>query len=113
MGGCSTGRSTQKYTGGGGADLSSILAAHGDMIYADSNIEAANVSIGTVGHVLTVQPDGNVDWQAVQGATGTVGNLQQVTASNPQTNITVELTCLLYTSPSPRDATLSRMPSSA
>jgi hypothetical protein len=63
MGGCSTGRSTQKYTGGGGADLSSILAAHGDMIYADSNIEAANVSIGTVGHVLTVQPDGNVDWQ--------------------------------------------------
>ena len=56
MGGCSTGRSTQKYTGGGGgADLSSILAAHGDMIYADSNIEAANVSIGqTTGHVLTV-----------------------------------------------------------
>ena len=51
MGGCSTGRSTQKYSsGGGGADLSSILAAHGDMIYADSNIEAANVSIGqTVG----------------------------------------------------------------
>ena len=96
MGGCSTGRSTQKYSsgGGGGADLSSILAAHGDMIYADSNIEAANVSIGTVGHVLTVQPDGNVDWQAVQGATGTVGNLQQVTASNPQTNITVELSNL-------------------
>ena len=91
MGGCSTGRSTQKYTGGGGADLSSILAAHGDMIYADSNIEAANVSIGTVGHVLTVQPDGNVDWQVVPGATGTVGNLQQVTASNPQTNITVDL----------------------
>jgi hypothetical protein len=92
MGGCSTGRSTQKYSsGGGGADLSSILAAHGDMIYADSNIEAANVSIGTVGHVLTVQPDGNVDWQVVPGATGTVGNLQQVTASNPQTNITVEL----------------------
>ena len=27
--------------------------------------------------------------------------------------ITLEKTCLLYTSPSPRDATLSRMPSSA
>ena len=94
MGGCSTGRSTQKYTGGGGADLSSILTAHGDMIYADSSVEAANVSIGTVGHVLTVQPDGNVDWQAVSGSAGTVGNLQQVTASNPQTNITVELTNL-------------------
>ena len=29
------------------------------------------------------------------------------------TNNRMELTCLLYTSPSPRDATLSRMPSSA
>ncbi len=65
MGRCSVGRSTQKYTGSGGADLSSILAGHGDMIYANQNIEAANVSIGTVGHVLTVQPDGNVDWQVI------------------------------------------------
>ena len=32
----------------------------------------------------------------------------------PQNNLSVPLlTCLLYTSPSPRDATLSRMPSSA
>ena len=28
-------------------------------------------------------------------------------------NVKDELVCLLYTSPSPRDATLSRMPSSA
>ena len=28
-------------------------------------------------------------------------------------NIDISYTCLLYTSPSPRDATLSRMPSSA
>ena len=33
-------------------------------------------------------------------------------ASNYQVNI-VDKDCLLYTSPSPRDATLSRMPSSA
>ena len=33
---------------------------------------------------------------------------------NKQTNIHAHLyVCLLYTSPSPRDATLSRMPSSA
>ena len=31
----------------------------------------------------------------------------------PQGSISVSSTCLLYTSPSPRDATLSRMPSSA
>ena len=87
MGGCSTGRSTQKYTGGGGADLSSILSAHGDMIYADSNIEAANVSIGqTTGHVLTIIGPGEVDWQAVSGGSGQVGNLEQVTTNGPTTN---------------------------
>ena len=39
-----------------------------------------------------------------------------ITASNENRDIiyeVVERTCLLYTSPSPRDATLSRMPSSA
>jgi hypothetical protein len=56
------------------------------MIYADSNIEAANVSIGqTTGHVLTVISPGEVGWQAVSGATGTVGNLEQVTTNGPTT----------------------------
>ena len=36
------------------------------------------------------------------------GNLYQLTVRRDEANI-----CLLYTSPSPRDATLSRMPSSA
>ena len=35
------------------------------------------------------------------------------TDENPERKIDVSQTCLLYTSPSPRDATLSRMPSSA
>ena len=88
MGRCSTGRATQKYTGGGGgADLSSILTAHGDMIYADQNIEAANVSIGqTTGHVLTIIAPGQVGWQAVSGGSGTVGTLEQVTTAGPTTS---------------------------
>jgi len=91
MGRCSVGRATQKYTGSGGADLSSILAAHGDMIYADQNIEAANVSIGqTTGHVLTVIAPGEVGWQGVSGASGQVGTLQQVTTNAPTTTITTE-----------------------
>jgi hypothetical protein len=91
MGGCSTGRSTQKYTGGGGADLSSILTAHGDMIYADQNIEAANVSIGqTTGHVLTIISPGEVGWQGVSGATGQVGTLQSVTNNGPTTTVTTQ-----------------------
>ena len=87
MGGCSTGRSTQKYTGGGGADLSSILTAHGDMIYADQNIEAANVSIGqTIGHVLSIVSPGQMGWAAVSGGTGTVGTLEQVTTNAANTS---------------------------
>jgi hypothetical protein len=88
MGRCSVGRATQKYTGSGGADLSSILAAHGDMIYADQNIEAANVSIGqTTGHVLTVISPGEVGWQGVSGASGQVGTLQSVTTNASTTDI--------------------------
>ena len=92
MGRCSVGRSTQKYTAsGGGADLSSILAAHGDMIYANQNIEAANVSIGqTTGHVLTVIAPGEVGWQGVSGASGQVGTLQQVTTNAPTTTVTTQ-----------------------
>lgn len=92
MGRCSTGRATQKYTGGGGgADLSSILAAHGDMIYADQNIEAANVSIGqTPGHVLTIISPGEVGWQGVSGASGQVGTLQQVTVNANTTTVTTQ-----------------------
>ena len=92
MGRCSTGRATQKYTGGGGgADLSSILTAHGDMIYADSSAEAANVSIGqTTGHVLTIVSPGEVGWQGVSGATGQVGTLQAVTTNAPTTTVTTQ-----------------------
>ena len=39
------------------------------------------------------------------------GALKQVNASNEL--LSDNMPCLLYTSPSPRDATLSRMPSSA
>ena len=92
MGRCSTGRATQKYTGGGGgADLSSILTAHGDMIYADSSAEAANVSIGqTTGHVLTIISPGEVGWQGVSGASGQVGTLQQVTVNANTTTVTTQ-----------------------
>tara|TARA_B110001450_G_scaffold27236_1_gene23880 strand:- start:338 stop:1357 length:1020 start_codon:yes stop_codon:yes gene_type:complete len=90
MGRCSVGRSTQKYTGGGsgGADLSSILTVHGDMIYANVSAEAANVSIGqTTGHVLTVIAPGEVGWQGVSGASGQVGTLQSVTTNASTTDI--------------------------
>ena len=47
----------------------------------------------------------------IVGATGYVGEeLLSILDNHERANISF---CLLYTSPSPRDATLSRMPSSA
>ena len=46
-----------------------------------------------------------------EGADGDI-TIDQVNPNN-ESKYYVHLVCLLYTSPSPRDATLSRMPSSA
>lgn len=88
---CSVGRATQKYTVGGGADLSSILEAQGDIIYADENIDANNLTIGdTTGHVLTVTAPGVLGWQAITLTGGQVGNLQQVTVNGPTTDQSIQ-----------------------
>ena len=57
-----------------------------------------------VGQKTTVRLLNAVDYK---GPEGTEGELRLTTARGSDVN------CLLYTSPSPRDATLSRMPSSA
>ena len=86
----SVGRSTQKNSKKIVTDLSEVLVAPGDMIYADSAIEAANISIGqTTGHVLTVVAPGEVGWQGISGASGQVGTLEQVTVNANTTTRTV------------------------
>ena len=64
---------------------------------------------GTVSYVILPDDTAGPTVQAVHGRTAggalAVGTITVDTADT--------LTCLLYTSPSPRDATLSRMPSSA
>ena len=52
--------------------------------------------------------------QSIQfGTVVTIGNLRSRLAKDAGADMACPMTCLLYTSPSPRDATLSRMPSSA
>ena len=58
----------------------------------------------------TISNEAYLDAGAIQGAIDLVANMIDMGVS--QTEIQEHL-CLLYTSPSPRDATLSRMPSSA
>ena len=52
--------------------------------------------------------------QEIKVAVDTFFKAGKILVDNPESgNIPSEYVCLLYTSPSPRDATLSRMPSSA
>ena len=69
-------------------------------------ITLANGSVTFTG--TTVIPTADVNGGAVDGVTlGTNSAVTQAVVDN------INMDCLLYTSPSPRDATLSRMPSSA
>ena len=65
------------------------------------------VMIGMLGHTF-VQFIDNV----MVGQLGTA-ELAAISLGNSFVFIAMSIGCLLYTSPSPRDATLSRMPSSA
>ena len=58
-----------------------------------------------------VHPKSGLQTISVQGScTSPDGDVYDFVATN---NLDMRYPCLLYTSPSPRDATLSRMPSSA
>ena len=59
-----------------------------------------------------VQPASRPDVDAILGIPPTVA-IEQRTSRGGKKSTVATMTCLLYTSPSPRDATLSRMPSSA
>ena len=98
----------------GGVDLSALEAALGNntaaidsaitaLGTAQGGIDTANLGIDTantgIGGLLT-----NVGAQDEEGGTGLYGAINTL-----GTNVT----CLLYTSPSPRDQRGSRMPSSA
>ena len=78
------------------------------------------VNVANGNYKLTVQPGGTItmDTGVASGQFIVTGDLtvQGATTFVSSTNIDIKdniITCLLYTSPSPRDRTRSRMPSSA
>ena len=72
-------------------------------------LQMVRESTGLVGRDLVkeVLPDCNVDWDSK------LSQWWDMTGKENESEFTERKPCLLYTSPSPRDATLSRMPSSA
>ena len=78
--------------------------------------DTVNIESGFVdpdGDVLTYTATGLPTGLSINAATGEIFGTIDNSASQNGPNSDGIYTCLLYTSPSPRDATLSRMPSSA
>ena len=70
--------------------------------------EAGNYGVGSTSDKLTVASNSGVDTEAPE-----VTSFTFTPSSVDVTSESATVTCLLYTSPSPRDRTRSRMPSSA
>ena len=124
-------------SGGGGGDgdelvIGTILPVTGDLAFlgpaeiggsnlAVEDINAAGGVFGT--DVVILQGDSGdtttdtasveVDRLLAEGADAIIGAASSAVSFTVIDRITQAGVCLLYTSPSPRDATLSRMPSSA
>ena len=78
-----------------------------------SAVEATgNLSEIQLGLQVTLQPGWKIYWRS-PGDAGLPTQLSIQEPASPNLKLTIAYPCLLYTSPSPRDATLSRMPSSA
>ena len=89
------------------------------LAYAPENLTFYNNTVSSIlplaptltgpGIITSWEVNGSLPTGLNLGSTnGTIWGIPEVLQLNP-----VTYTCLLYTSPSPRDATLSRMPSSA
>ena len=123
------------YTAGAGLDLNGTEFSHTDTSSQDSVNNSGrtyiqDITLDTYGHVTgltsatetVVDTNDYVDSIAVTGTgtktitigrTGTLPNLTATFTDNDTTYTTATSSCLLYTSPSPRDYAASRMPSSA
>mgnify|MGYP003310762969 CR=1 FL=1 len=72
------------------------------------------LALGAFGHSSNAQTGPNGGTIVSEETTDqSIGGGLEVHTTTTVEEVTESVTCLLYTSPSPRDATLSRMPSSA
>ena len=97
---------------GADPDVSSMVRAEGE---GASTIVLSTVDAGTALQTSVVPAD-SATVTTVSDTSANVNQVSQVTVAGTieaGDSYTLSIGCLLYTSPSPRDATLSRMPSSA
>ena len=90
-----------------------LAAQMGEDGTAQVPFDASTVFSDVDGETLTYTSPDLPSWMSINPATGVITGTPPADASQGGPNSDGVYTCLLYTSPSPRDATLSRMPSSA
>ena len=96
--------------------LGYIEATEAVLAEINETVEGANYRIGSGGGRMWITMDRyGADWPMVERGYNahTHGQGRQFGSATEAVETMYAETCLLYTSPSPRDATLSRMPSSA
>ena len=84
--------------------------------YVGFDPTAPSLHMGNLLQIVTairLQRAGHTPYVLVGGATGMIGDPKESSERTLNDTATVKDCCLLYTSPSPRDRTRSRMPSSA
>ena len=79
----------------------------------DLNITGGLTGIGTTNPAARLDVAGQITVEDTAGSGGVSTFREYQGFSQVEANITNNITCLLYTSPSPRDLSTSRMPSSA
>mgnify|MGYP003309377751 FL=1 len=82
---------------------------------SESPVSEGIIYVGTDDGLVQVTEDGGTTWRRAANPSGLPEGafINDVEASQHDPGTVFAVGCLLYTSPSPRDATLSRMPSSA
>ena len=99
-----------------GTYVVTVTDANGCTTTCAAEVMSLNLPSCTIGDVVNVACSGDATGSFIvagMGGNSTAYEFTDGTTTNTDGVFTLLSVCLLYTSPSPRDATLSRMPSSA
>ena len=90
-----------------------LVNSRGGLYTNEDTLTLANTLPGSAIRMLNMEVSQFGGYRRINGYADYDSNYGSVTGSGPVMGLWILYPCLLYTSPSPRDGLLSRMPSSA